>query len=201
MPQNKYSPWSESLTESLPTKACILGVKLTVISYGHGSLITSQLHLDGPRKRFYRTTSEGHQILLKESKQSGADYHFALLHRLTRPINATLASPGQLIMGASNRPSPSELETMFEMKMMCTLSCSDDMFHRNAILIDQHNPLTCLFFIPASTFVLNTRQQNAGTLQQFAPNQPSHDEETASISASVEPAENAHATPTPLPTG
>ena len=80
-------------------KGRILGVKLTVISYGHGSLITSQLHLDGPRKRFYRTTSEGHHILLKKSKQSGADCHFALLHRRTRPINATLASPGQLIMG------------------------------------------------------------------------------------------------------
>ena len=37
--------------------------------------------------------------LLNKSKQSGTDYQLALLHWRTTPINANLASPGQLIMG------------------------------------------------------------------------------------------------------
>ena len=37
--------------------------------------------------------------LMKKSKQSGTDYQLALLHWRTTPINANLASPGQLITG------------------------------------------------------------------------------------------------------
>ena len=96
--------------------------------------------------------------LLNKSKQSGTEYQLALLHWRTTPINANLASPGQLIMGRRLKTTIlSELETPYQMKMMCTLSYSDDRSHRNAILIDAHDLLTCLFFIPASTFVFNTR--------------------------------------------
>ena len=106
------------------------------------------------------------------------------------------------------------------MKMMCTWSYSDDRSRRNAILIDAHDLLTCLFFIPASRVQHPiTGRWNPATVhaesdeprsyilrnmngKEFRRNRQHIRESCQLPHQNVEPPENAHATPTPtrLPT-
>ena len=98
---NRSSPSSKSLTESYATTARILGVKLSYRDFArtwqfdHITTSPRRSQGNGFIERQVRTIKS----LLKKSKHFGTDYQLARLHWRATPINANLASPGQLLMG------------------------------------------------------------------------------------------------------